>query len=163
MNGNEIYKIVTPHVVRFYKEFRWLIPDFVDMEDFIQEAALGYFNNQNRPVRFVCLDYLLSLLPSDENSKHVLSHLNIDDPEIKSELEEPSNFCVLAELINQFKKIECETEQKSKKYRYILYSKFIEGKSLSEIGEDLGFAKSTIHEHLHNCLNKLKELNEKMS
>lgn len=133
----------------------------IDAEDLSQDILLDIMININKGIKIENFDFYLWQICKNHYSKYVTKKIkDRNNVMFVEEIDEPGNeVSSLDQLINSEKMqmINAAIKLLSKDYSEILYSYYIEDRSLSFIAEELNIPLGTVKYRLFNIRNKLKE------
>lgn len=133
----------------------------IDAEDLSQNILLDIIANINKGIVIENLDYYIWQICKNHYSKYVANKVKEREMiTFVEEIDEPgNNISSLDELIHSEKiaKINAAIKLLSSDYSEILYSYYVEGRSLSFIANKLNLPLGTIKRRLFDIRNKLKE------
>lgn len=132
-----------------------------DAEDLSQDILLDIIVNINKGIKIENFDYYIWQICKNHYSKYVAKKVKErENILLKEEIDEPENDnSSLDKLINSEKiaMINVVIKLLSKDYSEILYTYYIEDRSLSYIAEKLNLPLGTVKRRLFDIRNKLKE------
>ena len=133
----------------------------IDAEDLSQDILLDIMININKGIKIENFDYYIWQICKNHYSKYVARIVkDRDNIMFVEEIDEPGNeLSSLDKLINSEKlaMINAAIKLLSSDYAEILYSYYIEDRSLSFIAEKLNLPLGTVKRRLFDIRNKLKE------
>lgn len=133
----------------------------IDAEDLSQDIILDIIININKGIKIENFDFYIWKICKNHFNKYVVRKVkDRDNVMFVEEIDEPGNeVSSLEQLINSEKIqiINAAIKLLSKDYAEILYSYYIEDKSLSFIAEKLNIPLGTVKYRLFTIRNKLKE------
>ena len=133
----------------------------IDAEDLSQDILLDIMININKGINIENFDYYIWQICKNHYSKYVARKVkDRDNIMFVEEIDDPGNeFSSLDKLIDSEKisMINAAIKLLSKDYSEILYSYYIEDRSLSFIADKLNLPLGTVKRRLFDIRNKLKE------
>lgn len=130
--------------------FDWL-QDYLNIEEDIRYLKWKIMKLKAEEERWACGDLANVHLESGSNGSHVLDRLNEYQAQLKTLLDEQKQ---LIEIVDSFHGYEND----------ILRKKYIEGKTLEEVADELGYSYETVrakHAEIHRRLDYLDEWEKK--
>lgn len=133
----------------------------IDAEDLSQDILLDIMININKGIKIENFDYYIWQICKNHYSKYVARKVkDRDNVMFVEEIDEPGNeVSSLDKLLNYEKisRINAAIKLLSKDYSEILYSYYVEDRTLSFIAEKLNLPLGTVKRRLFDIRNKLKE------
>lgn len=162
MNDKE--KLIEQLIAQMDKVFFYCVKrckSRIDAEDLSQDILLDIIININKGIKIENFDYYIWQICKNHYSKYVARKVkDRDNVMFVEEIDEPGNeFSSLDKLIDSEKisMINAAIKLLSKDYSEILYSYYIEDRSLSFIANKLNLPLGTVKRRLFDIRNKLKE------
>ena len=161
---NDIEKLIEQLIAQMDKVFFYCIKrcnSRIDAEDLSQDILLDIMININKGIKIENFDYYIWQICKNHYSKYIARKVkDRENVMFVEEIDEPGNeSSSLDKLIDSEKisMINAAIKLLSKDYSEILYSYYIEDRSLSFIAEKLNLPLGTVKRRLFDIRHKLKE------